>query len=155
VKNKNTSMLWDEEKGIATYTIKHKGAVIQGFATCHEEDSDMKNKMTGFTLAEMRCTIKYLKHIKNNELKPQLIAYKHFLSLLKQDKNYDENSYSVVLLLKQINRIEEEITIFNNEISEITKMLDDYLEQKKILYTQLKRAKKIKHIIKNFKNNEE
>ena len=78
---------WSPEFGWATCTIYDHDTKFYGAAKCHPDDEDMKNRLAGQNIAEARASIQYLKHIRDNELRPQLkISMEFQMDVLKMRK---------------------------------------------------------------------
>ena len=66
--------------GSAVYIITYNGYRFMGEATCHPDDMDFERARVGLTIAEARANIKELRHMRDCEVKPQLIILNHLLS---------------------------------------------------------------------------
>jgi hypothetical protein len=127
--------------GVSLYNIRYKGFDFQGTAVCHDEDLDMESERVGLSIAESRATVKVLKFIRDNEIKPQLKILEHLYSNMKTSKFYNSNSYEAKMVRKQLGNIKKELTTINNTIADEKKFLKDYIDGKEKLYQRL-RAKK-------------
>lgn len=135
---------WDEELGVATCTIFYKDIEFYGQAICHPDDKDMMSRLVGQTIADMRATLWYLRHVRDNELRPQLqVLYQLYYSM-KHSKNFNPKSYEAKMLYKQIHFIEKNLSIVKEDIAELYLRLSNYIEQKDIDHKLIKefRAKK-------------
>lgn len=70
---------WDEESGLASCIYEVDGRKFVGTAQCHEDDMDMKSKLTGLSIARMRATLEYLRYERDKAYS----AYKAYDILLK------------------------------------------------------------------------
>ena len=104
------SYSWDSATGTATCIIQDKNNTFTGTAHCHENDWDFMSERTGCYIAECRASIARLRHIRDNEIKPQIKALKHFYYTLKHKKKYFNADAPVVkTLIKQINLLANEL----------------------------------------------
>lgn len=140
---KSPVMYWDAETGISQCVITAKdGSVHVGSAKCSPQDEDMKSEKTGGVIAEMRAYIAYLKHIRDYQIKPELKSLKMFWSTINYSKYYDANSYPVQMLLRRIQKYEDELSAVNEQIDEYKDNLNTYMEQKAIFYNKVREHRK-------------
>lgn len=97
------------ENGISTYTIKYKGFTFTGTAHCAPEDQNYANPIVGEEIAELRAIIKYLRYIRDNEIKPGLKALKQLYYSMAHSKNFNSKSYEAKMLYRQLHIKEEEL----------------------------------------------
>jgi hypothetical protein len=84
---------WDEECGVASCTIFYKDMEFYGQAACHPDDEDMMSRLVGQTIADMRATIWYLRHVRDNELRPQLQSlYQLYYSMKHRCRKYKQKN---------------------------------------------------------------
>ena len=121
---------WDIETGEATCILKYKHLEFVGKAFCHEEDRDMMSKLMGQTIAEARALIAYLKHVRDNEIKPQLHALRKAYNTMNQSKWFRTTSYEAKILRGQIAHAEKELEQVKQEIANTRVYLRDYIDQK-------------------------
>lgn len=137
---------WDEEAGIATCILMDKqGNTYFGQAICHPEDKDMKSEHTGLEIAYRRASIKYLSHIKNDEIKPELKVLKQFYNSINSNKDFDENHYIVKRLLKRIQSTQEELNDFNSLIVNERKGIQNLIKEKDKFYNQIRKLRQGKN----------
>jgi len=98
---------WDPDSKVATYTIKYKDLSFTGQAFCAPEDSEIAKPSIGIRLAELRATRYYLRHVRDNEVKPAIAALKQLYYSMKHSNSFDPKSYEAKMLFRQI-RIHEE-----------------------------------------------
>ena len=140
---KSPIMYWDAETGTSQCVITaHDGSIHVGKAVCSPQDMDMMNEKTGSTIAEARANLAYLRHIRDNQIKPELKSLKHFWNSINQSKYYDANSYPVQMLLRSIQRYENDLTAINEEIQELKENLSNYMTQKGIFYSKVRELRK-------------
>lgn len=125
---------WDETIGGAYCTIYYKNTEFRGVAICHENDEDMKSKLTGQIIAEMRATILLLQHIRDNEIKPQLQALKQFYYSINRSKHYNKKSYENKMLYRQIKKLEKDLQDVKLELSLTREDLNKYIDDKESIY---------------------
>lgn len=132
---------WDETIGGAYCTIYYKNAEFRGVAICHENDEDMKSKLTGQIIAEMRATILLLQHIRDNEIKPQLQALKQFYYSINRSKHYNKKSYENKMLYRQIKKLEKDLQDIKLELSLTREDLDRYIKEKESIYQIIRKRR--------------
>ena len=110
---------YDSVRGLATYTLFYKDLKFGGAAFCHPDDEDMKSQMIGLTIAESRATLKYLRHIRDNELRPQLASLKQLMYSMNHSKQYNRKSYEARMLYRHIQMYEEDLKNITEDISRI------------------------------------
>ena len=138
---KHNRMSWNPETGVATYTIIYDGQEFIGTAQCHPEDEDMKNEYAGYAIAEYRALIKLGKHIRTNELRPQLKILKHLYATMAQRKDFDKRQPDAKLVWRQIKMLENEIVEVSKSISELQLNLFDYIDYKEYFYKKLRKLR--------------
>ena len=124
--------------GFATYVIKYNNQKFKGEAVCHPEDKDFESSRVGLTIAESRANIQVLRHIRENELKPQLKALNHLYANMKTSTYYNPASYEAKMVRSQIRAIEKELAIINNEINDERRFIKDYIDGKDKMYKRLR-----------------
>ena len=136
---KTPVVYWDEDLGVSQCVITDSDGVAHvGAAKCSPKDQDMKSEKTGAAIAEMRAKIAYLKHERDNKIKPELKALKKFWNIINKSKYYDANSYPVQMLLRSIQRYENDLIDNKNEINILKENLHTYIEQKGIFYKKVR-----------------
>ena len=124
--------------GFATYVIKYNNQEFKGEAVCHPEDKDFESSRVGLTIAESRANIQVLRHIRENELKPQLKVLNHLYANMKTSTHHNPASYEVRMLRSQIRAVEKELAIINNEINDERQFIKDYIDGKDKMYKRLR-----------------
>lgn len=127
---KQPTYFWNEDWGMARCTLYYKDFKFTGIAFCHDDDKDMQSKLTGQTIAETRALIKYYRHLRDNEIKPELKALKQFYYDIIQSQRINKNSYEFRYLCKQIRKKTFELDTIKKELANISKFLKDYIESK-------------------------
>lgn len=121
---------WDEKTGTCGCTLKYKDKCFIGFALCHPDDIDMKNKLMGQIIAEGRATARCLQHIRDNELKPQLRALKQLYYSMNKSKHFNPKSYENIMLYRQIRFLENDLIAIKEELARIKQNIKEYISQK-------------------------
>lgn len=137
--SKQPTIDWDPINGITTYTIYYKNLTFQGIARCHPDDADMSSQLTGTAIAEARATITYLRHLRDNDLRPQLKSVKQLYHAMNRSKKYNRKSYENVMLQRHIHNLEMDIDAVNEEIATIKNHLNIYLAEKEKVYQHLRK----------------
>lgn len=139
--NVQPKFFYDEENHMAKCVINYKGAGIVGVATCAPADYDFESYRTGYSIAEARALIKLLQVFKNCELRPSLQALKHALSCMTMGKSYNENSYEIKTLRREIHNLEKELATTQQEIANYKKDLKNYIDMKDEFYKKHRQDK--------------
>lgn len=132
---------WNEETKTTTARIEIGGNVFEGIATCHEDDYDMCSEKVGAEIAVQRATIAYLRHVRDNELKPALGALKQLYYSASRSKEYNPRGYEAKMLYRAIQRYEEDIEAVKDEIKSRQKYIKDYISLKDTFYKKLRRMR--------------
>lgn len=133
---------WNEEAGIAGCTIEDEhGNKFYGGALCHPDDEDMKSKLAGQTIAEMRAMTQALRFKRDNELKPQLRVLKQLYYAMNRSKHFNPKSYENYMLYRQIRRTENDLATIKQELVQLKQSLSRYLSDKEICHAKLRKAK--------------
>ena len=128
---KSPIMYWDEETGVSQCVITaDDGSVHIGKAVCAPEDRDMLSEKTGAAIAEARAQIACLKHVRDYQIKPELKGLKRFWNIINKSKYYDANSYPVQMLLRSIQRYENDLIAINEDLAFLKDDLKEYIKQK-------------------------
>lgn len=138
---KPASFSYDSATGKTTCIIKYKNTEFVGEAQCHPDDNDMQSERVGCYIAEMRAAIKYLQHIKNNELRPKLEVLQHLESVYTVSPHCDNESYELIILRRQIRFVLRELATAQNEIAMVKQNLKEYIDLKDKLYQKIRKDK--------------
>jgi DNA repair exonuclease SbcCD ATPase subunit len=133
---------WTDETGITTCRMCGKEGEFIGESYCHLEDYDFKSKLTGGFIAEMRAEIAYLKHKRDNQLKPAINELTHLLSILESKK--DRSPEVEQIIHRELRHKQSELRDTRDHIKELREGLSNYLTAKEEYHQKLRRAKKIK-----------
>lgn len=136
--NKQPEYFWNSEQGMAFCTIYYNQYTFTGEAQCHPDDKDMMSKLTGQTIAEFRATIKYLRFVRDCELRPQLKSLKQLYYSMKHSKHYNKKSYEAKMLYRQIRFLEEDIDVVNIELDNLKQSLKEYIVLKEKDHQQIR-----------------
>lgn len=142
--NKQPEYFWNDEQGIAFCTIYYNQYTFTGEAKCHPNDEDMMSKLTGQTIAEFRAIIKYLRFVRDCELRPQLKSLYQLYYSMNHSKHYNKKSYEAKMLYRQIRFLEEDIAEIEIELNSVKQSLKEYIEIKEKDHQQI-RAFHAKH----------
>ena len=134
---------WDETTGVAKCILKYNNNEFIGQAKCHPEDLDMKSKKGGELIATTRAKIKYLTHIKENELKPSLHSLKQLYYSMNKSKYFNPKSYENKMLQRQIKMYELDIIAINDVIKINKNELRNYIENKELLYQKIRKHRQV------------
>ena len=135
--NKKPDFYWNPEEKTATCTIYDGNKTYVGIAKCQDVDADMCSEKTGYEIAFFRARIKL--YIANREeLKIRLSALKYYFNSINQSKKYNEKSYEVKILKKQMKIIELDIALMENMINEEKQQLKTYIDLKDAFYKKIR-----------------
>lgn len=141
MKNNKPTFEWNSDAGIAICIIHTPYGDFEGSATCHTDDKDMMSEKVGCEIAYCRATIKMLTFQKECQIKPALKALKQLYYSMKHSKKFNPKSYENVMLRRQIQNWEFDLSIVNDMLNTERKYLNDYITTKELLYQDL-RAKR-------------
>jgi hypothetical protein len=136
---------YDVETHESICVLKYKDFTFTGKANCHPDDADMESSRTGITIAQMRATIKYLQHLKNNELKPKLDALNQLYYSINKSKKHDPNSYEAKMLHRQIELYKADLAEIRTTLARVKEELRFYIKDKEELYTKWRNNRKDKN----------
>jgi hypothetical protein len=127
---------WNEELGLMTCKLFGKDGEFIGTATCHPEDEDFKSQLTGGFIAEMRADIAYLKHQRDNQLKPAIKELLHVLSILEAKKERSPEVEKVIH--RELKNKQEELKNMKQRLKESRIGLSNYLAAKEEYHNKLR-----------------
>ena len=104
----------------------------------------MQSKLTGQTIAEWRAMRQYFRHMRDNELKPQLKALKQLYYAMNRSKEFDPKSYQSKMLYRHIQNIKTDLDTINNNIATLSQNLTTYISDKDKVYQSLRKIKQAK-----------
>ena len=99
-------------------------------AKCHPDDWDFMSEYTGCEIAERRCKIKILQHIKNNQIIPQIQAYEHLISTMLNSKQLNPQSYEFKRIKAEYDNLLNQYTAIKNKIKYSQSKLREYIFNK-------------------------
>lgn len=120
---------FDRETGTTTSIIKYKNQEFIGEARCAPEDMEHMSESVGTSLAEQRVYRKYLKFIKEFEIKPRLAGLNQLLYSMNTSKKFSPKGYEVKMLYRQIRICQDDLTQITEDIN-----YSKQFEQKLIRY---------------------
>lgn len=135
----NTDFTYNKETGITICTLTDtRNNTYIGEAHCHPNDMDMKNEMTGNEIAYRRAYIKFLKHIRDTEIVPQLNILKHMYSCMEQAANFNPKDNNARLMKRAIENYSAGATAIREYIREERDSLHEYMIEKGKLYRKIR-----------------
>lgn len=138
MKNHGPLFKWDPETGVASCILIDGENIFIGTATCAPEDRDMMSEKVGYHIAQYRAQISYLKHVRDNVLKPRLAALKQLYFSINQSKDFNDKSYETKMLRRQIYLTDSDLTIIKEDLAELKLELKTYLEEKAKFYKKVR-----------------
>ena len=130
---------YNKDTGETTCILTDGYNSFYGIAICNENDKDMQSEMTGSQIALWRATIKYLKHIKDNEIQPKLKALYQLYYSMNTSKKFNPKSYENIMLWRQIRNYENDLITINEQLATIKQELKDYIAQKDEFYKKIRK----------------
>ena len=88
------------------------------------------SEYTGCEIAERRCKIKILQHIKNNQIIPQIQAYEHLISTMLNSKQLNPQSYEFKRIKAEYDNLLNQYTAIKNKIKYSQSKLREYIVDK-------------------------
>lgn len=88
------------------------------------------SEYTGCEIAERRCKIKILQHIKNNQIIPQIQAYEHLISTMLNSKQLNPQSYEFKRIKTEYDNLLNQYTAIKNKIKYSQSKLREYIFNK-------------------------
>lgn len=88
------------------------------------------SEYTGCEIAERRCKIKILQHIKNNQIIPQIQAYEHLISTMLSSKQLNPQSYEFKRIKAEYDNLLNQYTAIKNKIKYSQSKLREYIFNK-------------------------
>lgn len=88
------------------------------------------SEYTGCEIAERRCKIKILQHIKNNQIIPQIQAYEHLISTILNSKQLNPQSYEFKRIKAEYDNLLNQYTAIKNKIKYSQSKLREYITNK-------------------------
>lgn len=119
-----------QASGKTTCTISDGQNTFIGIAKCHPDDWDFMSEYTGCEIAERRCKIKILQHIKNNQIIPQIQAYEHLISTMLNSKQLNPQSYEFKRIKAEYDNLLKQYTAIKNKIKYSQSKLREYITNK-------------------------
>lgn len=119
-----------KSSGKTTCTISDGQNTFIGVAKCHPDDWDYMSEYTGCEIAERRCKIKILQHIKNNQIIPQIQAYEHLISTMLNSKQLNPQSYEFKRIKAEYDNLLNQYTAIKNKIKYSQSKLREYITNK-------------------------
>lgn len=126
------------DNGISRFYITYNNNTFVGQAQCHPEDMDFESERVGLTLAEARANIALMKHVRENEIKPQLKMLKHLYISICSSSKHNPKSHEDKMLRRTLHNLENDLTTINNAIADERKFIKDYIDGKENLYQRLR-----------------
>ena len=133
---------YTKSSGETTCTISDGQNTFIGMAKCHPDDWDCMSEYTGCEIAERRCKIKILQHIKNNQIIPQIQAYEHLISTMLNSKQLNPQSYEFKRIKAEYDNLLKQYTAIKNKIKYSQSKLREYILNKEYVnkFIKLKKA---------------
>ena len=133
---------YNPNTGYAKTVLTYKNHTFVGEAHCHPFDIDHKSEYVGSELADSRALCKYLRFIRDNEIKPSLASLKQLYYSMKQSTHFNPKSYEAKMLNRQIRYREDDLEAVKNMIE----------QEKKHEYHLIRFSEQIYKKINNNKN---
>ena len=138
MKNHGPLFKWDPETGIASCILIDGDNIFIGSATCAPEDRDMMSEKTGYHIAQYRAQISYLKHVRDNILKPRLAALKQLYFSINKSKHFNDKSYETKMIRRQIYMTSSDLDLIKEDLADLKQELNAYLTEKGKFYKRIR-----------------
>ena len=128
---------WDEKAGIATCTITKGNTSYTGTAICHEDDEDMKNEKTGYTIATIRAEIAcYV--AERDALAAQSQVLSELILSNKANKKFNKKDRVFRTIVKKDKDITSKLEQTRIKIAILRKDLHELIQKKEALYQKIR-----------------
>ena len=109
------------------------------------------SEYTGCEIAERRCKIKILQHIKNNQIIPQIQAYEHLISTMLNSKQLNPQSYEFKRIKAEYDNLLNQYTAIKNKIKYSQSKLREYISNKESVnkFLRLRKAMEKEKLFQN------
>lgn len=141
---KEPKFKWDPSTGVATCILNDGKREYVGYAKCAEEDKDMASEKTGCQIALYRAEIEFYKHLRDNEVRPALLAFKHAYSCISQSSHFVSKSYEARMLRREIHRKEFDLELANLMLKDKKRLLKELIDGKEKFYQHIRSNRKNK-----------
>lgn len=151
---KNMAFIFDEENGTTVCEMKYDNNYFYGEAVCANEDMDMLNKKTGQEIAFHRACIDVMKYEKN-KLRIEYNGLKSAYYSMKHSKKFNPKSYEAIMLRRQMNMRENDISQLKVDIKTEKQYIKNYIEEKDAFYKKMRTIRKEKELEKEHSQDNE
>lgn len=131
-------IIWNEKTGETVCELRSNFGTFIGKAKCHEDDDDMKSRLTGAFIAQTRAEIKFFKAYIKYDLQPRLNALNEVYSSMVFSKEFNAFSYEAKRLRKHIFMTQNDIQFTKNAIKETQEGLVKFLAEKDAFYQRIR-----------------
>ena len=128
---------WNEETGIATCTITKGNTSYTGTAVCHEDDEDMKNEKTGYTIATIRAEIAYYV-AERDALAAQSQVLSELILSNKAHKKFNKKDRVFRTIVKKDRDVASKLEQTRIRIAILRKDLHELIQKKEALYQKIR-----------------
>ena len=134
---------WDEKLGLAQTTLYTEFGSFFGAAVCHPEDEDMKSEKVGLKISYHRATIKMLKHIKSQYLRPQIELLERMAKHFNHSSTFNPKCRENIILQRELSALKNDHSTISKLIVEEQKRLDEYIKGKDQFYEKIRSRRKV------------
>ena len=135
---------WDSEDGIAVYTTTTPdGNSFTGVSQCHPDDKEFMSENFGMSIAGTRSALAYLRHLRDNEILPQIKILNHVYTNMTTNKKFNPKSYEATMVRRQLTHLRYEL----EDTKEMIRLLKDQIDiniKTKESFNKLERSKSVK-----------
>lgn len=136
------SSVYDEYTGISTVTVQHLGKKFIGSAYVHPEE-EYPSEFAGCTYAEIRAEIEALKYERSLAKNKADMAI-DFIKSCKCYKNFDKDSDTAKVLIKQLSKRVQKVNDITDEINFRLKQLEMLMKKREVTLKAIQRYKRTK-----------
>ena len=146
---------WDPETKTASCIITDDNHnTFYGIAHCHPEDEDMCSEKTGCEIAFRRAFLNALRYYRDTSFKVKYDTLNHFYNLINHSKHFNEQSYEVKMLKRQLCMAKDDLNSVRELIRGTQEELRNYITQKEQFYKKIRSYRKVKQLEEEHKKNQ-
>ena len=136
------SSIYDKCTGISTVTVQHLGKKFIGSAYVHPEE-ECPSELVGCAYAEIRAEIEALKYERSLAKNKADMAI-DFIKSCKCYKNFDKDSDTAKVLIKQLSKRVQKVNDITDEINFRLKQLEMLIKKREVILKAIEERKRTK-----------
>lgn len=136
---------YDEDTKTAYYEMIVDGRVFSGSATCHPEDIDFANKITGLTIAHDRAFLQYMRYLRDISYQ-RYLAYDLLLRQIKDCKRFNPDSFETRSMIVERDAAYDDYKTLQHESRELYNGIGVFINKKADLYNKIQNKRNLDKI---------